>query len=59
MRHTADQKLLRSTGAGNLFMVFGEPDLELRTLPGGKLHAQSSAGMEEFSYERLADAART
>jgi len=34
---TADQKLLKSTGAGNLFMVFGEPDLELRTLPGGKL----------------------
>ncbi len=27
----ADQKLLKSTGAGNLFMVFGEPDLELRT----------------------------
>ena len=27
----------RSTGAGNLFMVFGEPDLELRTLPDGKL----------------------
>jgi len=23
---TADQKLLKSTGAGNLFMVFGEPD---------------------------------
>jgi adenine-specific DNA-methyltransferase len=34
---TADQKLLKSTGAGNLFMVFGEPDLELRTLTGGKL----------------------
>ena len=31
---TADQKLLKSTGAGNLFMVFGEPDLELRTIPG-------------------------
>jgi len=28
---TADQKLLKSTSAGNLFMVFGEPDLELRT----------------------------
>ncbi len=34
---TADQKLLKSTGAGNLFMVFGEPDLKLRTLPDGKL----------------------
>ena len=33
---TADQKLLKSTGAGNLFMVFGEPDLELRALPDGK-----------------------
>jgi len=34
---TADQKLLKSTGAGNLFMVFGEPDIELRTIEGGKL----------------------
>ena len=37
---TADQKLLKSTGAGNLFMVFGEPDLELRTLPDGKLQLE-------------------
>jgi adenine-specific DNA-methyltransferase len=37
---TADQKLLKSTGAGNLFMVFGEPDLELRTLEGGKLQLE-------------------
>jgi adenine-specific DNA-methyltransferase len=37
---TADQKLLKSTGAGNLFMVFGEPDLELRTLPDGKLQVE-------------------
>ena len=37
---TADQKLLKSTGAGNLFMVFGEPDLELRTLEGGKPHLE-------------------
>jgi adenine-specific DNA-methyltransferase len=36
----ADQKLLKSTGAGNLFMVFGEPDLELRTLPDGKLQVE-------------------
>jgi adenine-specific DNA-methyltransferase len=34
---TADQKLLKSTGAGNLFMVCGEPDLELRTLPDGRV----------------------
>jgi len=37
---TGDQKLLKSTGAGNLFMVFGEPDLELRTLPDGKLQVE-------------------
>jgi adenine-specific DNA-methyltransferase len=37
---TADQKLLKSTGAGNLFMVFGEPDLELRALPDGKLQVE-------------------
>jgi len=37
---TADQKLLKSTGAGNLFMVFGESDLELRTLPDGKLQVE-------------------
>ena len=37
---TADQKLLKSTGAGNLFMVFGEPDLELSTLPDGKLQVE-------------------
>ena len=37
---TADQKLLKSTGAGNLFMVFGEPDLELRRLPDGKLQVE-------------------
>ena len=37
---TADQKLLKSTGAGNLFMVFGEPDLELRTLLDGKLQVE-------------------
>ena len=29
-----------STGAGNLFMVFGEPDLDLRTLEGGKLQVE-------------------
>jgi adenine-specific DNA-methyltransferase len=37
---TADQKLLKSTGVGNLFMVFGEPDLELRALPDGKLQVE-------------------
>ena len=37
---TSDHKILKSTGAGNLFMVFGEPDLELRTLPDGKLQVE-------------------
>ncbi|MCC6444126.1 MAG: site-specific DNA-methyltransferase [Armatimonadetes bacterium] len=29
--------LLKKTGAGNLFMVFGEPDLEVTAQPDGKL----------------------
>ena len=29
--------LLKKSGVGNLFMVFGEPDMELKTLPDGKL----------------------
>jgi adenine-specific DNA-methyltransferase len=29
--------LLKNTGAGNLFMVFGEPDLDVKTLADGKL----------------------
>jgi len=30
-------ELLKKTGAGNLFMVFGEPDLEVRTEADGRL----------------------
>jgi len=30
-------ELLKKTGAGNLFMVFGEPDIEIRRLADGKL----------------------
>jgi len=30
-------ELLKKTGAGNLFMVFGEPDVEVRPQPGGKI----------------------
>jgi len=30
-------ELLKKTGAGNLFMVFGEPDVELDTLKSGEL----------------------
>ena len=33
-------ELLKKTGAGNLFMVFGEPDIEVRTLPDGKLQVE-------------------
>ena len=30
-------ELLKKTGAGNLFMVFGEPDIDVRRQPDGKL----------------------
>jgi len=33
-------ELLKKTGAGNLFMVFGEPDLEVAPQPDGKLVVQ-------------------
>ena len=33
-------ELLKKTGAGNLFMVFGEPDMELRKLKGGQLEME-------------------
>jgi adenine-specific DNA-methyltransferase len=29
--------LLKKTGAGNLFMVFGEPDVDIKTLPNDKI----------------------
>jgi adenine-specific DNA-methyltransferase len=32
--------LLKKTGAANLFMVFGEPDLEVKTLPEGQLQVE-------------------
>jgi adenine-specific DNA-methyltransferase len=32
--------LLKKTGAGNLFMIFGEPDIEIRKAKGGKLTAE-------------------
>ncbi len=31
------EELLKKTGAGNLFMVFGEPDVEVTTRPDGQL----------------------
>lgn len=39
-RDTADQRLVKSTGVGNLFMAFGESDFELRTLADGKLQVE-------------------
>jgi adenine-specific DNA-methyltransferase len=33
-------ELLKKTGAGNLFMVFGEPDVEIRTQPDGQIVAE-------------------
>jgi adenine-specific DNA-methyltransferase len=31
------EELLKKTGAGNLFMVFGEPDIEIKKEKGGKI----------------------
>jgi len=31
---------LKKTGAGNLFTVFGEPDIDVRTLPDGKFEVE-------------------
>ena len=31
------QELLKTTGAGNLFMIFGEPDIEIHEQPDGRL----------------------
>jgi adenine-specific DNA-methyltransferase len=33
-------ELLKKTGAGNLFMVFGEPDVDVRTARDGKITVQ-------------------
>jgi adenine-specific DNA-methyltransferase len=38
---------LKATGAGNLFVVFGEPDIEIRTLKDGMLQAEIR-GMDIF-----------
>jgi adenine-specific DNA-methyltransferase len=34
------EELLKKTGAGNLFMVFGEPDVEIRKREDGKLEVE-------------------
>ncbi len=33
-------ELLKKTGAGNLFMIFGEPDIEIRRLPDDQLQVE-------------------
>ncbi len=33
-------ELLKKTGTGNLFMVFGEPDVDVRKLPDGQLEVE-------------------
>jgi adenine-specific DNA-methyltransferase len=38
---------LKATGAGNLFVVFGEPDIEIKSLPGDMLQVEIR-GMEIF-----------
>ena len=38
---------LKRTGAGNLFVVFGEPDIEVRAADGGKLQVEIK-GVEVF-----------
>jgi adenine-specific DNA-methyltransferase len=38
---------LKATGAGNLFVVFGEPDIEVRTLPNDKVQVEIK-GMDIF-----------
>ena len=37
--HMADD--LKNTGKGNLFIVFGEPDIEIRHLDGGMIEVQN------------------
>ena len=37
-------ELLKKTGSGNLFMVFGEPDVELRRLDGDQLEVEIHGG---------------
>jgi adenine-specific DNA-methyltransferase len=34
------EDLLKKTGTGNLFMVFGEPDLEIRGADGGQVEVE-------------------
>lgn len=39
-------ELLKKTGAGNLFTVFGEPDVEIRRLPSGSGQGESGDHVE-------------
>jgi adenine-specific DNA-methyltransferase len=35
-------ELLKKTGSGNLFMVFGEPDIDMHEQPDGRLVAEAT-----------------
>ena len=37
LTHTNPRKPLKKTGAGNLFMVFGEPDVEIKKQEDGQI----------------------
>ena len=51
-------ELLKKTGAGNLFMVFGEPDLDVRKTKEGKLEVEIR-GLDVYDPARFAHRART
>src|SRR5262249_3876356 len=40
MNQDLHMKELKKTGAGNLFVVFGEPDIEIRTTEDGKIEVE-------------------
>ncbi len=42
-------ELLKKTGAGNLFMVFGEPDVEIRTTTGEIIHSSMGGVSKKMS----------
>ncbi|MCI0536860.1 MAG: hypothetical protein L0Z50_16710, partial [Verrucomicrobiales bacterium] len=46
-------ELLKKTGAGNLFMVFGEPDVEIRAVGTRSTASQKSKGKLRYDVEVL------
>ena len=47
--HMADE--LKNTGAGNLFVVFGEPDIEIRPAPGGPSSREAPSSAQYLVVE--------